>query len=256
MLIQFIQRQFGITRLRPRGAAHAGALGVACTVLASAAFAATVLVEPDELQARIVSVEGSGALCPAGSLIVSLNETGVAATVLFSQSVDNVRTAACRLDVVLEVPQGLALGMPTTILRGVSFGRTRFERRYSYEGAGASDAFIDHVLPEDFRIVDVASGIESRSCEGSQRVRYTVDVTAQLQSDTTFFQLDSVDIDTAFRFGTDYRFCDRNKTLAIEPGGVAEFCDGPQQRPCAGGLICDRESDPSSTEGTCTEPKD
>jgi Domain of unknown function (DUF4360) len=251
MPAQIAQHRFGISRLLARGAVHASGLGVACASLASSAFAQTVVIDPDTLQARIVSVDGEGALCPTGSISVSLNETGVAATVVFSQSVDSVGTVGCRLGVVLEVPQGFTMGMPITTLRGVSVGRTRFERRYSFEGAGASDAFID-ILPEDFVIGDVADGIESRSCEGSRRVRYTVDVTAQLQSDTTFFQLDSVDIDTAFRFGTDYRFCDRGKTLVIVPGEAGEFCDGPQQRSCAAGLIC--EGDPNATEGTCAEP--
>lgn len=251
MPTQISRRFSGIERVLSRRSAHASRLGLACATLASSAFAETVVVDPDALQARIVSVDGAGALCPAGSLSVSLNETGVAATVILSQSVDDVTTAGCRLDVVLEVPAGFAMGMPTTTLRGVSLGTTRFERRYSFEGAGASDAFID-ILPEDFEISDVALGIESRSCEGSRRVRYTVDVTAQLQREGTFFQLDSVDIDTAFRFGTDYRFCDRSKTLAIEPGEAGDFCDGPQQRPCAAGLVCERQ--PNSPEGSCAEP--
>lgn len=252
MATQLIQRRFGVTRSLSRGTLHASGLGVACTLLASSALAQTVVVDPDDLQARIVSVEGSGALCPPGSLSVSPNETGVAATVVFSQSVEGVGTSGCRLDIVLEVPDGFAMGMPTTVLRGVSFGTTRFERRYSYEGAGASNAFIDQVLPEDFQISDVANGIESRSCEGSRRVRYTVDVTAQLQSAATFFQLDSVDIDTAFRFGTDYRLCDRRRRLVLEPGEAGDFCAGPQQRVCAAGLSCDR--DPNSSEGVCSEP--
>lgn len=251
MLAQIFQRHFAISRLLARRAALTSGLALACATLASAAHAQSIVVDPDTLQARIVSVEGEGSLCPPGSLSVSPNESGVAATVIFSQSVDSVGTFGCRLNVVLEVPQGFAMGMPTTTLRGVSVGRTRFERRYSFEGAGASNAFID-ILPEDFVIADVANGIESRSCEGSRRVRYTIDVTAQLQSDTTFFQLDSVDIDTAFRFGTDYRFCDRNKALVIAPGEAGEFCDGPQQRPCAAGLIC--EGDPNASEGTCTDP--
>jgi hypothetical protein len=231
---------------------HAGAFALACATLSSAASAETVFVDPDILQARIVSVSTEGALCPAGSLGLSLS--GATATVIFSQSVGGVQTAGCKLTFELDVPEGLALGMPTTILRGVSLGRTLLERRYSFEGAGASNPFIEE-LPEDFVIADRSGQIESRSCDGdARRVRYTVDVTAQVLEQSTFFQLDTVDIDTTFRFGTSFRFCDRRQTLAVLPGASGEFCDGPQARPCAAGLICDRERDPNAAEGTCTTP--
>lgn len=251
MLVKFFQRQLGLSWLRSHGAAQAGALAIAGATLAGSAAAETVVVDPDVLRATIVRAESEGALCPSGSLVVAISETGDAATALLSQSVDGVQTAGCRISFVLDVPAGFAMRMPTTILRGVSFGTTRLERRYSFEGAGASNAFID-IPPEDFVIVDVADGIESRSCEGSRRVRYTVDVTAQLQSPTTLFQLDSVDIDTTFRFGTDFRFCDRNKTIALEAGSAGEFCGGPQARPCAAGLSCNRQ--PNAPEGTCARP--
>jgi len=74
-----------------------------------------------------------------------------------------------------------------------------------------------------------------------------------VQADSAFFQVDSVDVDTSFRFGTDYSFCDRERRLDIAPGESGEFCDGPQARPCAEGLSCDRERDPNSSEGVCTE---
>ncbi len=251
MLVKFFQRLRGLSGLGSHSAVRASALAIAGATLAGAAAAEAVAVDPDVLRASIVRVESEGALCPSGSLVVSISEEGDAATAILSQSVDGVQTAGCRIGFVLDVPAGFAMRMPTTILRGVSLGSTRLERRYSFEGAGASNAFIE-VPPDDFVITDVADGIESRSCEGSRRVRYTVDVTAQLQSATTFFQLDSVDIDTTFRFGTDFRFCDVNKTIAIEAGSAGDFCGGPQARPCAAGLSCDRR--PNAAEGSCAQP--
>jgi hypothetical protein len=244
-IVQFSHRR------RSLSGAHAGAFAIACAMPAGSASAATVGVDPDILQATVVSVDSEGALCPAGSLGLSIS--GPTATVIFSQSIGGVQTAGCKLTFELDVPEGLALGMPTTILRGVAVGRTLLERRYAFEGAGAGNAFTE-LLPEDFIIADRSSQIESSSCQGSTRVRYSVDVTAQIQEESAFFQLNSVDIDTTFRFGTAWRFCDRNQTLEIEPGQSGEFCDGPQSRPCADGLICDRERDPNASEGTCTEP--
>jgi len=135
-------------------------------------------------------------------------------------------------------------------LRGVALDRTRLERRYDFEGAGASNAFIDEP-PEDFVIQDIAAGLAARSCGGVRRVRYSVDVTAQVQSETAFFQLDSVDVDTSFRFGTDYAFCDPARTLEIAPGESGEFCAGPQARECAAGLRCELQQ--NSSEGACTD---
>lgn len=197
-------------------------------------------------------MSGEGELCPEGSFATALNLTETTATVILSQSLGGVQTAGCKLTFELEVPEGLTLGMPTTILRGVALDRTRLERRYAFEDAGASDAFIEEP-PEDFVIQDLASGLEAPSCGGVRRVRYSVDVTAQVQAQNAFFQLDSVDVDTSFRFGTDYRFCDPNRSLEIAPGERGEFCDGPQARPCAEGPRCDREPDPNSSEGLCTE---
>ena len=236
-----------LARLVSRSATHAVALATGAITLAGAASAETV--DPDDLQSTIVEVSGEGLLCPEGSIIASLNLSQTVATVIFSQSLGGVQTAGCKLTFELEVPDGLTLGMPTTILRGVALDRTRFERRYAFEGAGASDAFIEEP-PVDFVIQDVAE-LEARSCGGVRRVRYSVDVTAQVQTDTSFFQLDSVDVDTSFRFGTDYAFCDPGRTLEIAPGESGEFCDGPQARPCAAGLRCDRERDPNSSEGVC-----
>jgi hypothetical protein len=134
--------------------------------------------------------------------------------------------------------------------RGVALGATRLERRYAFEGAGASNAFME-LSGEEFQIADAAE-LSSRSCSGRRRVRYIVDVTAQLQSETTLFQLDSVDLDTTYRLGTDYRLCDPGSTLEVEPGAAGDFCAGPQQRPCAPGLSCELQQ--NSTEGSCVAP--
>jgi hypothetical protein len=223
-------------------------LPLAGATLSLAAAAQTITVDPDDLRATIVSVRSAGALCPEGSVGVSLS--GDNAAVFLSQSASGVQTARCTLTFEIDVPEGLSMGMPTTILRGVAFGRTRLERRYAFEGAGASNAFME--LPsEEFQIADAVE-LSSRSCSGARRVRYSVDVTAQLQSETTFFQLDSVDLDTTYRFGTDYRFCDPGSTLEVEPGAAGDFCAGPQERPCAEGLSCELQQ--NSTEGSCVAP--
>jgi hypothetical protein len=240
-----LRRVLSVAVLQRFALAAAGAS--VATPACSSAAAETVVVDPDTLRATIVGVSAEGLLCPEGSLGLAISDA--TATVIFSQSVAGVQTAGCALTFELDVPEGLSLGMPTTILRGVTLDRTRLERRYAFEGAGASNAFIDEP-PGDFILVDHAE-LQSLSCGASRRVRYVVDVTAQVQADTAFFQLDSVDLDTSFRFGTDYRFCDPNRSLEVAPGASGEFCDGPQARPCAPGFRCDRERDPNAAEGSC-----
>jgi hypothetical protein len=214
--------------------------------------ATPVVVDPETLQATIVEISSEGVLCPPGSVGIAIASSGTTATVILSEATGGVQTAGCVLSFELDVPEGLALGMPTTILRGVSLGRTSLERRYSFEGAGASNAFIE-VPPEDFVIVDRSDQIESASCGANRRVTYQVDVTAQILDADTFFQLDSVDLDTTFRTGTDWRLCDRSQKLVVAPGESGDFCDGPNERPCAEGLVCDRERDPNSDEGVCSQ---
>lgn len=215
--------------------------------------ATPVVVDPETLQATIAEVSSEGVLCPPGTLGIAIADSGSLATVILSEAVGGVQTAGCVLTFVLDVPEGLALGMPTTILRGVSLGSTNLERRYSFEGAGASNAFVE-LAPEDFTILDRSDQIESASCTGSRRVSYKVDVTAQVLDADTFFQLDSVDLDTTFRNGTSWRFCDLGQRLVVAPGESGDFCDGPNARACAEGLVCDRESNPNSDEGSCSEP--
>lgn len=216
--------------------------------------ATPVIVDPDTLQATITAISGEGVLCPPGTLGIGIANSGTTATVILSEAVGGVQTAGCVLSFELDVPEGLALGMPTTILRGVSLGRTRLERRYSFEGAGATNAFIEVPPNEDFVIVDRSDQIQSASCGANRRVTYKVDVTAQVLDADTFFQLDSVDLDTTFRTGTDWQFCDRSQKLVVAPGQSGDFCDGPNERPCADGLVCDRVRDPNADEGFCSEP--
>jgi hypothetical protein len=233
-------------RILPRPLALATAL--ACATFAGAGIAATA-VNPDELRAQIVGVSSQGSLCPPGSVVAVLS--GDNATLIFSQSASAVQTARCTLTFDLDVPEGLSMGMPMTILRGIALGAMRLERRYAFNGAGASDAFLE--LPgQEFEIVESAPELSSRSCSGASRVQYVVDVTAQLQSETSYFQLDSLDLDTTYRFGTHYRSCDPNQPLVIAAGQAGEFCDGPQHRPCAAGLVCELQQ--NSVEGSCVTP--
>jgi hypothetical protein len=240
----------GMARSVARVAAHAGAGALACATLSSSAFAQTTLIDPTLLQAAVVQVSTEGVLCPEGSVGFGFSEAGV--TAVLSESVDGVQTAGCKLTVELEVPEGLSLGMPTTILRGFTVDGVRLESRYAFEGAGASGAFIAQPL-EDFTIQDNDASLRSRSCEGNRRVRYSVDVTAQLLSATTFFQLDSIDVETSWRFGTDWQFCDPNQTLQVTPGEDGDFCDGANGRPCANGLVCEHNV-PNTSEGSCAAP--
>lgn len=222
-------------------------------LLAADSDATPVVVDPDTLQATITAISTDGVLCPPGSVGTAIASSGTTATVILSQATGGVQTAGCVVTFELDVPEGFALGMPTTILRGVSLGRTSLERRYSFEGAGASNPFVE-VRSDDFVIVDRSDQIESASCGADRRVSYSVDVTAQVLDADTFFQLDSVDLDTTFRTGTDWRFCDLSQQLVVAAGESGEFCDGPHARPCAEGLVCDRERDPNSDEGVCSEP--
>ena len=243
---------FRIVRQGPHVAAPV-MLALACSTTSSSgplAEAGVDVVDPDGLQAGIVDLSSEGLLCPQGSVAAVVSDA--AATVVLSRSVAGVQTAGCKLTFELDVPAGLSLGMPTTILRGVVFDETRLERRYAFEGAEATHAVVEQP-PEDFVIVDRTDQLEAPSCGGSLRVRYVVDVAAQLLADGSFFQLDSVDLDTAFRFGTDWRSCDVDPSIHIAPGANGDFCDGPQQRPCAEGLRCDRERDPNAAEGSCVE---
>lgn len=242
-----IERHSGHTPCAGRHVTAALAIALGSATWARAALAGEVVAHPDALRAAVVGVSTGGSLCPEGSVGVALSEGVV--TVILSRSAAGVETARCTLTLDLEVPAGFSMGMPTTILRGVALGQTRLERRYAFDGAGASDAFLDGP-GEDFVIAETAPELESRSCSGAGLVRYTVDVTAQLQAEATFFQLDSIDVDTSFRFGTEYALCDATRTLVIAAGEAGEFCGGPQGRPCAAPLRCELE--PSSGEGTCS----
>lgn len=221
-------------------------------LLAPDGDATPIVVDPDSLRATIAEISTEGVLCPPGSVATAIASDGTAVTVILSESAAGPRTVGCVLSFELDVPAGLVLGMPTTILRGVALGRTNLERRYSFEGAGASNAFTE-APAEDFVILDRSDQIQSASCGADRRVSYKVDVTAQIL-DETFFQLDSVDLDTTFRTGTDWQFCDRSQRLVVAPGQSGEFCDGPNARPCAEGLVCERDSNPNSDEGVCSEP--
>jgi hypothetical protein len=216
--------------------------------------ATPVVVDPDTLQATIVEISSEGVLCPPGSVGIAIASSGTTATVILSEATGGVQTAGCVLTFQIDVPEGLALSMPTTILRGVSLGRTNLERNYSFEGAINGPYGFIEVPAEDFVLVDHSGLIESPSCGVNRRVSYEVDITAQLLYTETFFQLDAVDVDTTFRRGTDWRFCDLGLELVVAPGESGDFCDGLNERPCAQGLVCDRERDPNSDEGVCSEP--
>jgi uncharacterized protein DUF4360 len=230
--------------------ALAAALAVACVTLPSSAQEQIVEVAPESLQAAIVGVTFEGALCPEGSL--GLASSGPTLTAIFQESVDGEQLTGCKLTLELEVPEGLSLGMPTTIVRGVLLEPVTLARRYSFQGAAAVSQ--TSAPGDNFVVIDRLSGLTSPSCQGARRVFYEIDLSAELGAEGSFFQIDSVDVDTSFRFGTDWEFCDATRTLQVAPGQSGDFCDGPQGRPCAEGLRCDRERIPTAAEGQCIEP--
>jgi Domain of unknown function (DUF4360) len=173
-------------------------------------------VDPNLLQARVLAVSSEGALCPPGSIASALSATGAAVTVTLSEALSGRVSAACKLNVDLEVPAGFALRMPTTILRGFATA-SALDRRYSFVRGGS--AATTGRVESDYVIDDPLRGLLSPSCRGTRRVRYVIDVTARLTQPSSFFALDSVDIDTAFRFGTDWALCDGTPVTARGAGG-------------------------------------
>jgi hypothetical protein len=248
MAIQLIQSRARSAR-SISFAAHA-ALTVACVALPGAAQDQTVVVAPESLQAAVVGISFEGALCPEGSLGLAIS--GPTLTAIFQESVSGEQLTGCKLKLELDVPEGLSLGMPTTIVRGVLLDPVTLARRYSFQGAAAVSQ--TSAPGDNFVIVDRLSGLASPSCQGARRVFYEIDLSAQLGAEASFFQIDSVDVDTSFRFGTDWAFCDATRVLEVAPGQSGDFCDGPQGRPCAEGLSCDRERVPNAAEGQCVEP--
>ena len=126
-------------------------------------------------------------------------------------------------------------------------------RTYAFDGVSGSQQLADAV-DQSYALPSAFSDPRSPTCGDTQRVTYVIDLAADLLSENTFFQVDSVDVDTSFRFGTDWASCDPADPLTVAPSQPGEFCDGPNQQPCAEGLLCDRESAPNNNEGTCFVP--
>lgn len=230
---------------------HAALAAAGVALASSPGTASATEVDPDILTAPLTFVGSEGELCPPGSELVALSADGAAATVTLSQGRKGLGSAHCTLTFEAEVPEGFVMGMPIAVLRGVAIGGVVLARRYAFAGASKPGLFFDR--PGDrFILEDRSSEVLSPSCDGTQRVRFSIDVTAVLFEAESFFQLDSLDLDTAFRAGTDYRFCDPNESLDVPPGQVGEFCDGLQQRPCAEGLTCEHK--PNASVGACVAP--
>lgn len=222
-------------------------------VLCNVAPANAAEVNADVLRATVASVNAEGGLCPPGSFVTALSEDGATATVLFSQALGGIQSASCSVRFELDVPAGLSLGVPSTAIRGFAQDGASVTRTHGYQGASGSQQLSESV---DENYVLTASFADPRSptCGGAQRVTYVIDVTADLLSESTFFQVDSIDVDTSFRFGTSWASCDPADLLTVAPSQPGEFCDGPNQQPCAEGLLCDRETAPNNNEGTCFVP--
>jgi hypothetical protein len=207
-------------------------------------------VDAGILHATVASISADGGLCPPGSTSTALSEDGSTATVLFSQAVAGVLTTGCQVSLEIDMPAGLSIGVPMSIVHGFTTGGASVSRSFSFEGASGSQQFSESP-EEDFVLVAGSSEPRSPSCGGVQRVTYVMDLTASLLSEGTFFQLDALDVDTSFRFGTHWASCDPRDPLQVAPSGRGEFCDGPNRQPCAEGLLCDRQTAPNNAEGTC-----
>jgi uncharacterized protein DUF4360 len=232
----------------------ASVLALSGAVFCSAAPASAAEVNAGVLRATVASISAEGDLCPPDSIATSLSEDGATATVLFSKAVAGLLTTGCKVSLEIDVPAGLSIGIPTSVIHGFSTGGATVSRSYSFEGASGSQQLSESVN-EDFVLVESSSDPRSPTCGGaSQRVTYVIDVAGALLSEDTFFQIDAIDVDTSFRFGTSWASCDASDPLQVAPSQPGEFCDGPNQQPCAEGLQCDRESAPNNAEGTCFVP--
>jgi hypothetical protein len=236
-----------------RARVSASILALGGAVFCSTAPASAAEVNASVLRATVAAISAEGDLCPPGSTSTALSEDGATATVLFSQAVAGILTTGCKVTLEIDVPAGLSIGVPTSVIHGFTTGGATVSRSYSFEGASGAQQFSESPN-EDFVLVAGASDPRSPTCGGAQRVTYVIDVTADLLAEDTFFQIDAIDVDTSFRFGTSWASCDPNDPLQVAPSEPGEFCDGPNQQPCAEGLLCDRETAPNNAEGTCFTP--
>lgn len=210
-------------------------------------------VDASVLHATFASIDAEGGLCPPGSFVTALSEDGATATVLFSQALGGIQRAGCTIRFEIDVPAGLSIGLPSTAVRGFAQDGATLTRTYAFDGVSGSHQLADSV-DQSYALPSAFSDPRSPTCGDTQRVTYVIDLAADLLSENTFFQVDSVDVDTSFRFGTDWASCDPADPLTVVPSQPGEFCDGPNQQPCAEGLLCDRESAPNNNEGTCFVP--
>jgi hypothetical protein len=240
-------------RISSRARFSTSILAVGGALFCSAEPARAAEVDASVLLGSVASISAEGDLCPPDSTATALSEDGATATVLFSKAVAGILTTGCRITFEIDVPAGLSIGVPTSVIHGFSTGGATLSRSYSFEGASGSQHF-DEAVNEDFVLVAASSDPRSPSCGGAQRVTYVIDLAATLLSEDTFFQVDAIDVDTSFRFGTNWASCDPGDLLLVAPSESGEFCDGPNQQPCAEGLLCDRESAPNNAEGTCFSP--
>jgi uncharacterized protein DUF4360 len=240
-------------RVPSRARFSASILALGGAVVCNAAPASAAEVNAGVLRATVASISAEGDLCPPGSIATGLSEDGATASVLFSQAAGGILSTGCKVTLEIDVPEGLSIGVPTSIIHGFTTGGATVSRSFSFQGASGAQQFSESPN-EDFVLVAGASEPRSPTCGGAQRVTYVIDVTADLLTDDTFFQIDAIDVDTSFRFGTDWASCDPSDPLQVAPSEPGEFCDGPNQQPCAEGLLCDRETAPNNAEGTCFAP--
>ena len=249
----FIVSRFSRAQRRSSVRALATLSLAGAALLCSVAPANAAEVNAAVLRATVASVNAEGGLCPPGSFVTALSEDGATATVLFSQALGGIQSASCSISFELDVPAGLSLGVPSTAIRGFAQDGATVTRTHGYQGAGGSQQLSESV-DQDYVLTAAFSDPRSPTCDGTRRVTYVIDLTADLLSENTFFQVDSIDVDTSFRFGTSWASCDPGDALTVAPSEPGEFCDGPNQQPCAEGLLCDRETAPNNNEGTCFVP--
>jgi hypothetical protein len=252
-MFSFPRSSYDSHRTASRARSSVSLLAVGGALFCSPAPASAAEVNASILHATVASIGTEGDLCPPGSVSTALSEDGATATVLFSQPVTGIVTAGCKVTLDIDVPAGFSIGVPTSVIHGFTTGGATVSRSHSFQGASGSQQF-DDSPDEDFVLAASASDPRSPSCDGAQRVTYVIDVSASLLSEDTFFQLDAVDVDTSFRFGTSWASCDAGDPLQVAASQAGEFCDGPNQQPCAEGLACDRETAPNNAEGTCFTP--
>jgi hypothetical protein len=219
-------------------------------------------VPANQLYAAIRNVTYSGDYCPPGSAAIGYPDGNPAAfTVTFSTGLvlaaDTPIAASCKIVADLDVPAGYQLKKPMWFIRGYTQVTASLWRGYSVGDVPPETERSDDNMPgnEDYGLTDRAPDVWSPTCDGSQRTSVVMRLTGCAHDPGDGISIDSVDSDTSFAMGSDWRRCGDTDPIVEPPGVAGESCAGPHQRPCASGLVCELDATPLPGRfGTCVDP--